>query len=363
MTKHFKYYLAFSYFLGIGPIRFKQLISHFGDPKKAYEADQKELEKILGEKLTERFLKFRQNFSADSILEEMFKKNIQVLTQEDNDYPEQLRQIPDPPICLYLLGNKKILNQKNLLAIVGSRKPTSYGLQIAESFAFELTQYGLIIVSGMALGIDSAAHWAAIKAKGKTIAVLGCGVDIIYPPSNKNLYQKIIENQGAIVSEFPPAHKVLKGLFIARNRIISGLCQGVMVVEGTKDSGALITASYAASQGREVFAPPSPINSPLSEAPNLLLKQGAKVVTSIFDILEEFNIKTKIKEKDKKSILEKFSGLEKEILKELLNEAKTADELAITLNQPIDKILNSLSLLEIERIIGKNQEGKFFITF
>lgn len=366
MSEQTKYFVAFSYFLGIGPIRFKQLISHFGNPKKAYESDQKELEKILGQKITEKFLEFRQSFSADSILEQLFKKKIQVLTQEDPDYPRQLRQIADPPICLYVFGNRKILNgeisQKSIvnhiLAIVGTRKPTSYGLQVAEKFAEELVQYGFIIVSGMALGIDSSAHWGAIKGGGKTIAVLGCGVDIIYPPSNKTLYQKIIETGGTIVSEFPPGHTVLKGLFIARNRIISGLSAGVLVVEGAKDSGALITARYAAEQGRDVFAPPSPITSPLSEAPNLLLKQGAKIVTSVEDILEEYQIKIKIKEKE--SILEKLSGLEKKVMEIIINEPKTADELALELKQPINQILNSLSLLEIEGIIKKNSQGKFY---
>lgn len=365
-----KYYLAFSYFLGIGPIKFKQLITHFGDPKKAYEADAKELEKILGDKLTEKFLKFRQAFSSDSILEQLFKKNIQVLTLEDKDYPNKLRQISDPPICLYVLGNKKILNNvetphqgisNNILAIVGTRKPTSYGLQIAQQFAGELVQYGFVIVSGMALGIDSAAHWSAIKNGGKTIAVLGCGVDIIYPPSNKTLYQKIIESGGAIISEFPPGHTVLKGLFIARNRIISGLSDGVLVIEGTKDSGSLITARYAAEQGREVFAPPSPITSPLSEAPNILLKQGAKLVTAVSDILEEYQIR--IKTKDKKSVLEKVSGLEKKIMEIVINEPKNADDLAKELKTPINQILNSISLLEIQGLIKKNSDSNLYPIF
>lgn len=358
MSKFLKYYLGFSYFLGIGPVRFKQLINHFGNPKNAYEADSKELIKILGEKLTQKFINFRQEFKADSIYQQLFKKNIQVLTLEDPDYPYRLSQISDPPICLYVIGNKKILNEKNIFAIVGTRKPTSYGLQVTEKFAEALTEYGFVIVSGMALGIDSAAHWGVVKVGGKTIAVLGCGVDIIYPPANQQLYQKIIETNGAIISEFPPSHTVLKGLFIARNRIIAGLSQGVLVVEGAKDSGALITARYAAEQGRDVFAPPSPITSPLSEAPNLLLKQGAKIVTSVEDILEEYQVKIKVK--DKESILENLQGLEKEIMKIIIAEPKTPDELAIVLKQPISQLLNSLSLLEIKGVIKKGNDGKFY---
>jgi len=246
----------------------------------------------------------------------------------------------------------------SFLAIVGTRKPTSYGLQVAEKFAAELTQYGFIIVSGMALGIDAAAHWAAINNNGKTIAVLGCGVDVIYPPANRKLYETIIKSGGAVISEFPPGHTVLKGLFVARNRLISGLSLGVLVVEGAKDSGSLITARYAAEQGKDVFAPPSPITSPLSEAPNMLLKQGAKLVTSVSDILEEYNVK--IKTKDKEVLFDQLQGLEKSIMEILINEPKTADDLSLLLKQPISQILNSLSLLEIQGIIKKNNEGRFY---
>lgn len=360
MSDQTKYYVAFSYFLGIGPMRFKQLISYFGNPEKAYQSKSEDLIKILGPKLGEKFLHFRQNFKADSISEELFKKGIQILTLEDPDYPQLLSQISDPPICLYVIGNKKILSKvkNNIFAIVGTRKPTSYGLQVAEKFAAELTQYGFIIVSGMALGIDSASHWGAINNSGKTIAVLGCGVDIVYPPSNKGLYQKIIETGSAVISEFPPGHTVLPGLFVARNRLISGLSKGVLVVEGAKDSGSLITARYAAEQGRDVFAPPSPITSPLSEAPNLLLKQGAKLVTNVSDILEEYQIK--IKTKDREILLDKLQGLEKKIAEIIINEAKSADELSILLKQPIDQILNSLTLLEIQGIIKKDSQGKFY---
>lgn len=355
-----KYYLAFSHFLGIGPMRFKQLVNFFGNCENAYRAKEENLKKILGVNLAEKFIVFRKNFSADSILENLLKKNIQVLTLEDKDYPQQLAQISDPPICLYLKGNKKILSERAgfLFAVVGTRKPTSYGTTVAEKFAGELSQYGFTIVSGLALGIDSKAHWAALENNGKTIAVLGCGVDIIYPPANRGLYETIIQKQGAVISEFPPGRTVSRGLFIARNRIISGLAKGILVVEGAKDSGSLITARYAAEQGREVFAPPSPITSPLSQAPNYLIKQGAKITTSIEDILDEFNIKIKLEEKEK--ILENLEGLEKTIAEVLLNEEKTADELSQFFKKPISEILNALSLLEIKGAVAKNQEGKFF---
>lgn len=358
MSKYLKYYLAFSHFLGIGPIKFKQLITGFGNPENAYQAETKKIVEILGPKLTEKFNRFRLEFKSDSILKNLFKKNIQVLTLDDEYYPNNLRQISDPPICLYLLGEKKVLKETNIIAIVGTRKPTSYGQEVTEKFTSELAQYGFVVVSGLALGIDSIAHWSAIKNNAKTIAVLGCGVDIVYPPSNKTLYYQIIKSGGVIVSEFPPGHTVLKGLFVARNRIISGLARGVLVIEGTKDSGSLITARYAAEQGKDVFAPPSPITSPLSQAPNILLKQGAKLVTSVSDILEEYQIR--IKTKDKQAILEKVFGLEKEIMEMIIAEAKSADELSFILKKPINQILNSLSLLEIQGLVKKNTDGKFY---
>jgi DNA processing protein len=380
MAKNLLAFVSFSHFLGIGPMKFKQLVSYFGNPEKAYQTKAEDLIKVLGPKLGEKFIQFRQKFNPEQIIADLTKKGIQILTLEDNDYPEQLKNISDPPICLYAVGNKKILTRKtaaeeparldkinndrtsqvkNILAIVGTRKPTSYGLQVAEKFAGELAQYGFTVASGMALGIDSAAHWATINNNSKTIAVLGCGVDIVYPPSNKGLYQKIIETGGVVLSEFPPGHTVLPGLFIARNRIISGLSSGVLVVEGAKDSGSLITARFAAEQGRDVFAPPSPITSYLSEAPNMLLKQGAKLVTSVSDILEEYQVK--MKTKDKQTLFRNLQRLEKEITEILINEPKTANELTILLNKSIDQILNSLSLLEIQGIIKKNNEGKFYL--
>src|SRR3989338_348038 len=162
-------------------------------------------------------------------------------------------------------------------AIVGTRKPTSYGIQVARKFAYELTEAGFIIVSGMAMGIDTVAHQAALDAGGKTVAVLGCGVNIIYPAINYQLYHNIIKSGGAVISEFPPDQTVLKGLFISRNRIISGLSKGVLIAEGGEFSGALITAKYAGIQGKDVFAVPSSINSEMASAPNLLIKQGAKI--------------------------------------------------------------------------------------
>lgn len=362
MSASLPYYLAFSYCLGIGPMRFRELLDHFKTVEKAYQAGDEEIRQILDVKTAPAFIKFRQTFKPDSILSQLYKKSIQVITLEDKEYPEQLANISDPPICLYLIGDKKVLtySREGYFAIVGTRRATSYGLQVAKSFGLELALSGLVIVSGMALGIDSASHWGAIEAKGKTIAVLGCGVDVVYPPSNRKLYETIIQKDGAIISEFPPGHTVLPGLFVARNRIISGLSRGVLVVEGAEDSGALITARNAAEQGRDVFAPPAPITSNLSKAPNLLIKQGAKFVTSVSDILEEYDIA--VTTKQTQAVIEKFDGISREIIQLLLNEPASADDIKQVLKKPLDEVLNAITLLEISGTIAKNHEGKYFCS-
>lgn len=354
-----KYYIAFSHLYGIGPVRFKKLIDCFGNVKEAYRAKKSDWVNLFGLSLAEKFARFRNKFDPEKSLAEMEKKGIKILTLADKEYPEKLKNISDPPICLYIKGDKKLLSdsENKFFAVVGTRRATGYGRQVTRLLAGELTQYGFVIVSGMAIGIDSQAHWAALNSRGKTIAVLGCGVDIIYPSSNRRLYQEIIERGGAVISEFPPGHTVLPGLFVARNRIISGLSIGVLVIEGAKDSGSLITARYAAEQGRDVFAPPSPITSLFSSAPNLLIKQGAKMVTSIEDILAEYGVAVKQKKKDE--IFERLEEREKKIMEILLAEAKTADELVEVLNLSIDEVLNSLTLLEVEGLVEKDDQGCF----
>jgi len=355
-------YLGFSYSLGIGPQRLSLLLKNFGNVKNAYLAKKEELIKILGERLTEKFIQFRNQFDPKKELEKLNQKEITVLSWDDEKYPPSLKKIADPPICLYVKGD--FLNfdfEKDFfLGIVGTRKPTSYGETLAKEFASRLAAMDIVIVSGMALGIDSLAHWAALNSSGRTVAVLGCGVDVIYPPTNTKLYYEILKKGGLVISEFPPGRTVLKGLFVARNRIISGLSSGVLVIEGAKDSGALITARYAAEQGKEVFAPPSPINSPMSEAPNFLLKQGAKLVTDVSDILDEFNLK--VSPKKKKNLVKDLSGDERLIFESLTVLPKTVDDLILETKIPIDKILNLLSILEIKGVVEKNKEGKYQIS-
>ncbi|MEK9143681.1 MAG: DNA-processing protein DprA [Patescibacteria group bacterium] len=282
MTDEQRYWVAFSVFPGIGPVRFRHLLDTFGTAKAAWEAP-----------LSDTFIHFRKTFDLDEYLEKLNTLHVSVLTLSDPKYPKLLKEISDPPFLLYIRGKNtgEPINLDKTIAVVGTRNITHYGQEVTRKLVTGLVAHGFTIVSGMAYGVDAIAHQAAIDAGGKTIAVLGCGIDIIAPPSNARLYRAIgEEGQGAIVSEMPLGLKPDKGMFVARNRIISGLSMGVVVTEGADHSGALITARYAGEQGREVFAVPGPITSPYSRGPAQLIKKGAKLVERVEDILEELVI-------------------------------------------------------------------------
>jgi len=281
MTDEKRYWVAFSVFPGIGPVRFRLLLEHFGSAKKAW-----------GAPLSNTFVDFRKKFDIDEYLEKLEHLHVSVLTPSDSKYPKLLKEISDPPFLLYIRGKNtgEPINLDKTIAVVGTRNITPYGQEVTRRLVAGLVAHGFTIVSGMAYGVDAVAHQAAIDAGGKTIAVLGCGIDIIAPPSNARLYREIgEEGHGAIVSEMPLGLKPDKGMFVARNRIISGLSLGVVVTEGAGDSGALITARNAGEQGREVFAVPGPITSPYSRGPAQLIKKGATLVESVEDILDEIN--------------------------------------------------------------------------
>ncbi len=282
MTQEQHYWVAFSVFPGIGPVRFQRLLDTFGTAKAAWEAP-----------LSDKFIHFKKTFNIDEYLEKLGHLHVSVLTLSDPKYPKLLKEISDPPFLLYIRGKNtgEPINLDKTIAVVGTRNITPYGQEVTRKLVTGLVAHGFTIVSGMAYGVDAVAHQAAIDAGGKTIAVLGCGIDIIAPPSNATLYRAIgEEGHGAIVSEMPLTQRPGKGLFVARNRIISGLSMGVVVIEGTDSSGALITARNAGEQGREVFAVPGPITSLYSKGPARLIKQGAKLVERVEDILEELGI-------------------------------------------------------------------------
>ncbi len=363
MTSNLYYYLGFSFAPGIGPTRFDMLLQYFNSVQDAFLAPPERLQNILGARVAQRFVSFRATFDFEKERSQIEEQHITILTREDPRYPQALRELTDAPICLYVKGNISEFEWENmfLFAIVGTRKPTQYGIQVTKKFSRELAESGAVIVSGMAMGVDGLAHTEAIKAGKRTIAFLGCGVNIVYPIEHHELYHHIINSGGLVISEFPPNQMTSRGHFIARNRLISGISKGVLVAEGLIDSGSLITARYALSQGKEVFAPPAPITSELSKAPNLLLKEGAKMVTDVNDILEEFS--SEMAGRNPTRISYELQEEERRLYQLLAQEAFSADELARTLHMPVFKILSLLSSMEIGGIIEKNSIGKYQIRF
>ena len=275
--------------LGISAKCLKRLLEVFGRPQDIINASNTTLRQIkeLSQEQKENILSLSRK-DIDSELSYINKNRLKIITILDEDYPVNLKEIYDPPILIYVKGELK-QDDKLSLAIVGSRQASLYGLEKAEKFAFQLANLGLTIVSGMAIGIDTRAHLGALKADQRTIAVMGSGFNHIYPQRNNDLTQRIA-TQGAVISEFPCNTLPLPYNFPRRNRIISGLALGVLVVEAAKNSGALITADFALEQGREVFSLPGKVDSFTSFGTHQLIKEGARLVTSVEDILEELNL-------------------------------------------------------------------------
>ncbi len=340
------YWLAFSAFNGIGPKRFALLTNYFGSAKKAWRAKEKDLLEIgLGPKLTTELLKFRRDFKPRSYFLRLRENEIECYFLDDEKYPESLKKIDNPPFLLYVKG--AIGPKDNLaIAVVGTRKMTGYGGQVTESLVTELVSAGLTIVSGLARGVDSMAHKAALSAGGRTIGVLACGLDIVYPPENASLVKDIINGQGAVISEFPLGMQPMPGSFPARNRIISGLALGTVIIEAPEKSGALITARLAAEQGREVFAIPGPVTSPNAAGPSHLIKMGAKLVFKIDDILEELGIESEKDRDSKKIIAENID--EERVLSLIKDEAKHIDEIVRQTGFDPGKVASIMSLMEIK---------------
>lgn len=282
------YWIGLTRVNGLGPKRFQLLLKKFGDPETVWKAGENSLAEVLGahSPVLKNLLECRDSLDLTKEITMLERNEVRVLTLADPEYPVRLLNIHDPPPVLYLRGSLPGPDAKTM-AVVGSRRATPYGKAVAEQLGYDLTVNGFVVVSGLARGIDTCAHRGALKAKGPTIAVLGCGVDIVYPRENKGIFQEIIEN-GAIISEFPLGTPPEARNFPARNRIISGLSLGVVVVEAAEDGGALITADFALEQGRDVFAVPGPITSRYSRGTNRLIKEGARLIEGVADIIEEY---------------------------------------------------------------------------
>lgn len=356
MNRDIAYWVATSAIPGVGTATFSYLLKHFKTLKKFWGANSSEISKLkINFKTRQSIVDFRNRVDPGVYLAKVYEAGIKVVSIVDREYPANLRQVVACPPVLYYKGG--FLPSDDLaIAVVGSRNATPYGRQVTENLVFTLSKQGLTIVSGLARGIDSVAHRMAIDAGGRTIAVLGCGLDMVYPPENKKLADEVIKN-GAVASEFPLGFPAMQANFASRNRIISGLSLGVLVTEAAVDSGSLITAGHAAEQGRDVFAVPGPITSKNSEGVNKLIKEGVHPVTEAGDILEVLNINRKrdqlpetrdqeIKDKDQAKIIATLNG-----------EAKHIDKIAIEAKMPIEKVSSALSMMEISGMVKNYGSG------
>lgn len=356
-----KYWLALSQFYKFGPAKFKKLQNYFHGVESAYKADlQDYLRAGIDEKTAGEFIIFRHSVEPDRLLENLEKEKLRAVSIEDENYPELLKQIYDPPFVLYCRGDIESFGGFNI-AVVGARKHSAYGKQAAEKLAGELALNNLTIVSGLALGIDTIAHSAAIDAGGKTIAVLGSGADnrSIYPSQNRYLADKIQNHGGLVLSEYPIGTLPLSHHFPQRNRIISGLSHATLVIEAGEKSGALITAFHAIEQNREVFAVPGNIYSGYSEGTNKLISMGAKLTASSKDIIETMNLKEAASYIESKKIIPDTEE-EKLILAQLSCEPVHVDDLKRLTNLDTSIINSTLTVMEMKGMV-KNSNGMQYI--
>lgn len=335
---------------GLGPIRLRAVLEYFKDPKLAWEASADQIMQLgVPKGVVELLSETRKKLEPESFAEKIAGGGIKWVTIFDDTYPKLLREIYDPPLVLYYRGNLEDANGKTI-AVVGTRKITGYGKVVTEQFTKGLVDAGLTIISGLARGVDSQAHLTTVSENGKTIAVLGGGLNNIFPPENRNLASKIANGFGAVVSEFPPDYPSLPGNFPARNRIISGLSLAVLVIEAAEDSGSLITAKYALEQGREVFAVPGPVTSYLSKGPIDLIREGARAVFGPDEILEELGI-NRVKSIKFKVQSEHISEEEKKVLEILEKESRHIDEIGRELKFASAKISALLLKMEISGLV------------
>ncbi|MEI7425890.1 MAG: DNA-processing protein DprA [Candidatus Moraniibacteriota bacterium] len=356
-----KYLHALNKIDGVGPQKMKLLLSAFGLAENIWQADLPALQNVLGgDKLPEKIFLEKQKLNPDAEWEKIEKAHIRVIDFASADYPKLLKEIHNPPYLIYTRG-EFVFNEMPTIAIVGSRKFSAYGEQLASTFAHDLALAGFAIVSGLALGIDAISHQGALKTQGKTIAVLGSGVDdeSIYPRANFNLAQEIIEKGGMLLSDYAPGTQPTRMTFPARNRIIVGLSLGTLVIEAGEKSGALITARMAMESNREVFAIPGSLFSPTSIGTNNLIKSGAKMVTCVQDILEEFNFSQATP--TKQTMLKLPDNKEEEILLTILSNVPLhIDTIAKQSDLTVSVISSTLTMMEIKGWI-KNLGGQNYI--
>ncbi|MFO8010903.1 MAG: DNA-processing protein DprA [Dehalococcoidia bacterium] len=354
------YWVAFNLIPGLGRVRFGQLLDQFGSLEKAWDAGPEELiEAGISDALVRRIVERRSSIEPQAELRRLDESDIRVLNIDDGSYPESLKHIYDPPPLLYVKGSL-LTDEDCPLAVVGTRKATMYGKEATERLVRDLVRNGVVIVSGLARGIDTVAHQVALSEGGRTIAVLACGLDIIYPPENAKLAQKIAEN-GALISEYPPGVKPRAENFPRRNRIMSGISLGTLVIEATERSGALITARMALEQDREVFAVPGNIFAASSKGSNRLIRDGAKLVLDVEDVLEELNLSMMPRQMA-------FSGITPEtqteelLLRHLCMGPVHIDELCRSAGLPASAVSSTLTMMELKGMVSQLGNMNYIVS-
>jgi DNA processing protein len=341
-----QYWVGFNLVKGIGAVRLQALISHFGDLQTAWQAAPQQLvEAGLSPKLVERFVQMRAATDLQKTWDQIAAQGITVLTWDDAAYPQRLRIIEQPPPVIYVRG--ELLPEDDwAVAIVGTRRVTPYGRQITEEVAAVLARNGISVVSGLARGVDAVAHQVAVKNGGRTLAVLGCGVDRIYPPEHRALADQMM-TCGAILSDYAPGTPPDSANFPPRNRIISGLSMAVVVIEAGETSGALITAEFAAEQGREVFSVPGSIFAPQSKGTNRLIQNGARPMLDARDVLDVLNLARMPQQRVARASLPP-EPTEAMILQALGDEPVHVDELRARTGLPVEKVSATLVMMELK---------------
>jgi DNA processing protein len=344
-----RYWIGFTLVKGIGAVRFQRLLDRFGDAESAWRAVPVELAGAgLSLKMIERLIAVREKVDLDRIWDLIQSKEIQVLTWLDDTYPQRLKEIDQPPPVLYLRG-ELTTEDDWAVAVVGSRRVTPYGRQVTEEIVSFLAANGVTVVSGLARGVDAIAHNAALKAGGRTLAVLGSGVDKIYPPENRTLAEQIITH-GAVLSDYAPGTPPEASNFPPRNRIISGLSMATVVVEAGETSGALITAEFAAEQGREIFAVPGNILAPQSKGTNKLIQQGAQPLLSASDIMQALNLTRVGQHKAARKALP-ADEVEAKLLTAMGEEPLHVDEIRNQTGLPVEKVSAALVMMELKGMV------------
>ena len=341
-----RYWLGFNLVQGIGPVKIRALIEQFGSLEAAWQAGVPALQQAgLDKRSLQNLVEARSSLDLAREAAKVEAAGVQALTWEDEAYPARLREIADPPPLLYVRGS--LLPADDFaVALVGTRLATTYGKEVARSLASGLARNGITVISGLARGIDLVAHQAALDAGGRTIAVLGCGVDVIYPPEARTISKDIVQH-GALLSDYPLGTRADARNFPPRNRIISGMTLGTVVVEADFSSGALITASFALDQNRDVFAVPGSIHSKASHGTNKLIQQGAKLVTCVEDILEELQLEHAVEQQAVRANVPE-DETERTLWNALSQEPLHVDELRRTLDLPVSTISSTLILMELK---------------